>query len=294
MELREALNRAILEFGKDVLTEPRLLNILNDFHGFDEMPAARLILRIIQEEGHMSQLVTSAESLNKPAISQIPYKINKQFGFETELVESIINCLLGSVGYSVVSSSVKTSDEGISLPVPKDISITEASKEDLKKAWSGKDGVLYSKNRKKLLQAPKSIAACYIQEGTRIVCNHAFSECQSLENLILPEGLTHIGDSAFSVCKSLQGLFLPKTLIHIGDNAFSWCLALKYLVFQNKIKSIGQDAFRRCFIEKVFIPDGTRSHFESILPKEMHKTIIEGNTLTTILRNQLQWNFIKH
>ena len=36
MELREALNRAILEFGKDVLTEPRLLNILNDFHGFDE------------------------------------------------------------------------------------------------------------------------------------------------------------------------------------------------------------------------------------------------------------------
>ena len=151
MELRQALNKAIQEFGKTVLTEPRLLNILNDFHGFDEMPAARLILRIIQEEGHMSQLVTSAESLNKPAISQIPYKINKQFGFETELVESIINCLLGSVGYSVVSSSVKTSDEGISLPVPKDISITEASKEDLKKAWSGKDGVLYSKNRKKYI-----------------------------------------------------------------------------------------------------------------------------------------------
>lgn len=294
MELREALNRAILEFGKDVLFEPRLLNILNDFHGFDEMPAARLILRVIQEEGHMSQLVTSAESLNKPAISQIPYKINKRFGLETGLVENIINCLLESVGYSVVTSSVKTSDEGISLPAPKDNSITEVSKEDLKKAWSDKDGVQYSKNRKKLLQAPKSIDACCIQEGTRIVCNHAFSECQSLENLILPEGLTHIGDSAFSVCKSLQGLFLPKTLIHIGDNAFSWCLSLRFLVFQNKIKSIGQDAFRRCFLEKVFIPDGTRSHFESILPKEMHKTIIEGNTLTTILRNQLQWNFIKH
>ncbi len=118
----------------------------------------------------MSQLVTSAESLNKPAISQIPYKINKRFGFETELVESIINCLLGSVGYSVVSSSVKISDEGISSPVPKDISITEVSKEDLKKAWSDKDGVQYSKNRKKLLQAPKSIDACCIQEGTRIVC----------------------------------------------------------------------------------------------------------------------------
>ena len=286
MKLREALIQAVSVFGKGVLIESRLLNILNDFHGFDEIPAARLILRIMQEEGYMSQLVSGAESLKKLTISQMPNKINKRFGIESGLVENIINCLLECVGYTVVTSSVETSDEGISSLPTKHISITEVSKEDLKNAWSDKDGVQYSKNRKRLLQAPKSIDACYIQEGTKIICNHAFSDCRSLENLILPEGLTHIGDSAFSACKSLQSLFLPKTLIHIGDNAFSWCLSLRFLVFQNKIKTIGQDAFRRCFLEKVFIPNGTRSHFENILPKEIHKTIIEGNSLTTVLRNQ--------
>ena len=75
MALQEAIYKAIQEFGKDVLIESRFINILNDYHGFDEMPAAMLILRIIQEEGHMSQLVSSAESLNKQAISQIPYRI---------------------------------------------------------------------------------------------------------------------------------------------------------------------------------------------------------------------------
>ena len=48
----------------------------------------------------------------------------------------------------------------------------------------------------------------------------AFSGCESLTELILPEGLTKIGDGAFFECKSLC-ITLPKSIEFIGDSAFA-------------------------------------------------------------------------
>ena len=92
MTLQEALNKAVKEFGKDVLIEPRLLNILNDYHGFDEMPASRYILRMMQSDGCVSKIF-HAPNLNELQKNRIARRLKNQFGFDGYSVMIIINDL---------------------------------------------------------------------------------------------------------------------------------------------------------------------------------------------------------
>ena len=60
----------------------------------------------------------------------------------------------------------------------------------------------------------------------------AFSVCDSLLSIELPEGLTTIGDEAFFACYSLSGVTIPASVTEIGENAFLSCNALILAVEQ--------------------------------------------------------------
>ena len=90
MALLEALNKVIYEFGKDILIEPRLLNILNDYHGFDEMPYARFILKELQNDGFLA-LIIKMISFDQLKTKQISQRIHNRFGFDVTCVEQIIS-----------------------------------------------------------------------------------------------------------------------------------------------------------------------------------------------------------
>ena len=121
-------------------------------------------------------------------------------------------------------------------------------------------GVLYSKDGLRLLKGNESLTVYTVREGTRVICDEAFSWCGSLKTLNLPDGLKSIGDSAFSECNSLKTLNLPAGLTSIGSAAFYGCNSLETLNLPDGVKSIGGSAFSWCkSLETLTLPAGLTS-----------------------------------
>ena len=135
----------------------------------------------------------------------------------------------------------------------------------------------------------------YLPTSIVEIQNSAFSGCDELKTLVLPEGsqLTTIGENAFSGCIALEGFSLPASVTVIGKNAFFGCraiteidlpaglLTLEESVFEacaslvsvridatSKLTKIGENAFKNCSaLSEIFIPAGVitidRSAFEN-------------------------------
>ena len=131
---------------------------------------------------------------------------------------------------------------------------TEVSCKDLAAAIADEHGGKYSPDGTRLLRARgKSIVSYAVMEGTRVICNEAFSGCNTLQQITISEGVTSIGDGAFSGCSELEQIILPDGVTSIGDRAFSGCSAL----------------------QRIVIPRGSRARFERILPGYMMDKLVE-------------------
>lgn len=64
-----------------------------------------------------------------------------------------------------------------------------------------------------------------ITNGTRVICNDAFRQCERLEEITIPSSVNFIGSGAFSGCSSLSNVTLPNSIIYIGNGAFSGALS---------------------------------------------------------------------
>ena len=146
---------------------------------------------------------------------------------------------------------------------------TEITEDELKEAFIDERGVKYSKDGRKLLEAPKELRGGYsVKEGTRIICDNAFSWCSSLSKIVIPSGVTSIGDRAFSFCSSLKYISIPKSVICLNANPFAdWngkleCLSPNFVyeddVLFNKDKS-RIISFRNQNIKSYVIPSSVTS-----------------------------------
>ncbi|MEH2793658.1 leucine-rich repeat protein [Segatella copri] len=101
---------------------------------------------------------------------------------------------------------------------------TKATEEELKEAFVDEWGVKYSKDGRKLLEAPGELSGAYsVKEGTRIICDSAFYFCDSPSAIVIPSSVTSIGDSAFSFCSLLKYISIPKSVICLNGNPFAAC-----------------------------------------------------------------------
>ena len=148
----------------------------------------------------------------------------------------------------------------ISLVMNEDLS-TETTKEELNEAFVDEWGVKYSKDGRKLLEAPGELSGAYsVKEGTRIICDSAFSFCSSLSEIVIPSSVASIGDSAFSWCSSLSEIVIPSSVTSIGDSAFSRCDSLLEIVIPSSVTSIGDSAFYDCYsLSEIVIPSSVTS-----------------------------------
>ena len=138
---------------------------------------------------------------------------------------------------------------------------TKATEEELKEAFIDEWGVKYSKDGRKLLKAPSDLKGDFsFKEGTKIICDSAFSMCNFLTSIIVPNSVTSIGEGAFSGCILLFKIIIPNSVTSIGDLAFMDSNALSHIVISNSVTSIGDGTFYGCnSLTNIAIPDSVTS-----------------------------------
>ncbi|MCF0187173.1 MAG: leucine-rich repeat domain-containing protein, partial [Bacteroidaceae bacterium] len=85
---------------------------------------------------------------------------------------------------------------------------TEVTEQDLAEAWIDEFGVKYSKDGKRLLEGA-DVEQYHIKEGTEVICDEAFSQCKSLQGIVIPDSVSSIGGRTFDGCESLVSIVIP-------------------------------------------------------------------------------------
>ena len=177
---------------------------------------------------------------------------------------------------------------------------TKATKEELKEAFIDEWGVKYSKDGRKLLKAPQGFKRGYsVKEGTKIICNSAFSWCSSLAEVVIPNSVTSIGDGAFSFCSSLAKVVIPNSIVCINGNPFkAWhgkleCLSPSF-VYENNIL-FNKDkskiiSFRNQKQTSYFIPNSVTSIGDGVFSfcSSLAEVVIP-NSVTSIGDRAFSW-----
>ena len=86
----------------------------------------------------------------------------------------------------------------------------------------------------------------------------AFSNCELLKIINLPNSITTIGNKAFENCKSLESINFSSKLTSIGNNCFAECLGLKEVTFETVDELIiGNSCFSECSsLQNIKLPEG--------------------------------------
>lgn len=165
------------------------------------------------------------------------------------------------------------------------------------KSYSSEDGVLYNKDKTKIVRFPTSIQGefsipnmvidiencCFresklssiiIPNSVKTIGYQSFGTCK-IDTLTIPNSVEYIGNSAFSYCTHISNFIIPKSVKKIDDGAFVCCYGLKTIEIQNPSVSIGKAAFRSCSkLGEIVLPNGLEKNEIWELPdhtKVLHK-----------------------
>lgn len=105
-----------------------------------------------------------------------------------------------------------------------------------------------------------------VREGTVSISDKAFSKCEKLTKIIIPNSVKIIGAGAFYECSSLCEVTLPEHLIRLGDSAFYKCCALTSVCIPEGIHRLERGTFQDCTeLSEVHLPHFLRAvSFDSL------------------------------
>lgn len=114
-----------------------------------------------------------------------------------------------------------------------------------------------------------SIQQVDIPNTVKVIGEDAFASCKELTSVNLSVGLTTLDDGAFSCCYKLKNITLPDGLKSIGMLAFCLCTSLQEIHIPNTVSNVGDRAFDRCGVQRIVVPLGEKTRFQSILPLDL-------------------------
>ncbi|MDY6258707.1 MAG: leucine-rich repeat protein, partial [Bacteroidales bacterium] len=280
------------DFRHPARTEETFNEHIDDF----SLASILLSLRVIAEEPALLEKYGAADRL---LFSEKDYRAIQDCQLLKDIFPSEcpeVNTLVGLFIIALTQSDLSNvSFRLLSLERPKEPEIeiigTEVTEEDKKGTWTDEFGVIYSKDGKKLLGSTNGYLTNYtIKQGTRSICNYAFSWRTSLQSVTIPESVASIGDNAFYWCTSLQSVTIPESVTIIKGNPLANCPArvinhsnhftifegnlytsdrrklISYLskvenfIIPDSVTSIGKGAFEDCkSLQSVTIPDSVTS-----------------------------------
>lgn len=97
-----------------------------------------------------------------------------------------------------------------------------------------------------VLIIPDSVAYNGIMYPVKLIGNYAFSRCENLTSVIIPNTVTSIGISAFYACYGLTSINIPDSVTQISVNAFAYCINLSTIEIPNSVTYIREYAFIGC------------------------------------------------
>ena len=125
--------------------------------------------------------------------------------------------------------------------------------------FSAIDGVLYNKDKTKLICYPisKSDTVYAIPDSVTSIGTVAFTGCKNLKNIVIPNSVTDIGEiKTFDDCTSLTSITIPNGVTSIGSWTFRNCASLKSITIPNSVTYIGWQSFVLCeSLTSITIPD---------------------------------------
>ncbi len=135
---------------------------------------------------------------------------------------------------------------------------TEVTDYDFYISQKDKYGVSYSSDGTRLIGIKEKKDFCsteyHITDGTKIICDEAFSGCSHISKIIIPDSVEIIGNRAFADCRYLNNIVLPNSLKAIKSFAFKGCKILSNIVLPNTLESLGEMAFSYTNIKEIVLP----------------------------------------
>ena len=265
------------DFRHPARTEETFNEHIDDF----SLASILLSLRVIAEEPALLEKYGAADRL---LFSEKDYRAIHDCQLLKDIFPSEcpeVNTLVGLFIIALTQSDLSNvSFRLLSLERPKEPEIeiisTEVTEEDKKDAWTDEFGVRYSKDGKKLLKSTAQGLSNYtIRQGTRSICDSAFSWCLSLQSVTIPDSVTSIGDEAFSFCRSLQSVTIPDSVTSIGRSAFSSCSYLQSVTIPESVTIIKGNPVSNCPAR--------------VINRSKHFTIFEENLYTSDRRKLISY-----
>lgn len=155
------------------------------------------------------------------------------------------------------------------------------------------DGVLFNKNKTRLLHAPTSLTGNYnVPASVTLIGDYAFNNCKLITSLTLPDNLETLGFSSFTDCTGLTSITLPSAIKFISHFVFQGCNNLTSLNVKSSLpvdltKSFdifGGINFQTC---KLNVPYGTAADYRNAEQWKDFKNIVEATSGFSIDANSM-------
>lgn len=139
--------------------------------------------------------------------------------------------------------------------------------------YSSEEGVLYSKDKTKLICCPGGMSGEYtISPNVASIEEHAFGYCQRLEGIVISPGVTSIGEGAFYHCEKIKSVAVPSGVTKIPYGCFEGCTNLESISFSENISSIENGAFSSCTSLKDIYYSGMQEQWERLFIQSYHNS----------------------
>lgn len=116
MKLYEAIKTIVQEFGKEIVTNAKVINVFSDYNAFEESKTFKVILKNLIAEGYMDQLMYVRDWANSQ--NRIINNFIAATSFNEANASYVINCLAYGLGFTktvpVYSQSAPTQQAGTS------------------------------------------------------------------------------------------------------------------------------------------------------------------------------------
>ena len=86
--------------------------------------------------------------------------------------------------------------------------------------------------------------------------DRAFSFCQNITKVDIPDSVTTIGDYAFYLCENLSNIIIPNSITTIQNYAFYKCTSLSSIVIPNSVVEIGIESFADTGLTSIYVDSG--------------------------------------